>query len=101
MSTVLISCANKTSRIHQFSPNESRRFIAFFQKSLSLWQPGFHNWIAINHFEISIFTIFIHKIALTIVTIYPTLCRLSSRILSAIIAMNSELVGLPRRLWMV
>ena len=32
---------------------------------------------------------------------YPTLCRLSSRILSAIIAMNSELVGLPRRLWMV
>ena len=29
---------------------------------------------------------------------YPTLCRLSSRILSAIIAMNSELVGLPRRL---
>ena len=33
--------------------------------------------------------------------IYPTLWRLSSRILSAIIAMNSELVGLPRRLWMV
>ena len=32
---------------------------------------------------------------------YPTRCRLSSRILSAIIAMNSELVGLPRRLWMV
>lgn len=33
--------------------------------------------------------------------VYPTLCRLSSRILSAIIAMNSEFVGLPRRLWMV
>ena len=32
---------------------------------------------------------------------HPTRCRLSSRILSAIIAMNSELVGLPRRLWMV
>ena len=31
----------------------------------------------------------------------PTLCRLSSRILSAIIAMNSLLVGFPRRLWMV
>ena len=29
---------------------------------------------------------------------YPTRCRLSSRILSAIIAMNSELVGFPRRL---
>lgn len=33
--------------------------------------------------------------------VYPTRCRLSSRILSAIIAMNSELVGFPRRLWMV
>ena len=33
--------------------------------------------------------------------VYPTLCRLSSRILSAIIAMNSLFVGLPRRLWMV
>jgi hypothetical protein len=32
---------------------------------------------------------------------YPTLWRLSSRILSAIIAINSELVGFPRRLWMV
>ena len=32
---------------------------------------------------------------------YPTRCRLSSRILSAIIAMNSLLVGFPRRLWMV
>ena len=32
---------------------------------------------------------------------YPTLCRLSSRILSAIIAMNSLFVGFPLRLWMV
>ena len=31
----------------------------------------------------------------------PTLCRLSSRILSAIIAMSSLLVGFPRRLWTV
>ena len=38
---------------------------------------------------------------LLLLIVYPTLCRLSSRILSAIIAMNSELVGLPRRLWMV
>jgi hypothetical protein len=32
---------------------------------------------------------------------YPMRCFLSRRILSAIIAMNSELVGFPRRLWMV
>ena len=38
---------------------------------------------------------------LLLLIVYPTLWRLSSRILSAIIAMNSELVGLPRRLWMV
>ena len=35
------------------------------------------------------------------VAAHPTRCRLSSRILSAIIAMNSEFVGFPRRLWMV
>ena len=32
---------------------------------------------------------------------HPTRCRLSSRILSAIIAMNSLFVGFPLRLWMV
>ena len=38
---------------------------------------------------------------LFLLAIHPTLWRLSSRILSAIIAMNSLFVGLPRRLWMV
>ena len=41
------------------------------------------------------------KIKATFLNRYPTRWRLSSRILSAIIAINSLLVGLPRRLWMV
>ena len=41
------------------------------------------------------------KIKVAFLNRHPTRCRLSSRILSAIIAMNSLFVGLPRRLWMV
>ncbi len=51
--------------------------------------------------EFWVFPCFLGKTPCGAVAAHPTRCRLSSRILSAIMAMNSEFVGFPRRLWMV